>query len=153
MWVSKPDKGPIPSAVEKKEDSKGKHAGVFIKSKGCTCWAKQRWGNRKRLKVIQRRKAAAPENAFDSQQGWRRRRRYLLCCGLSQGEVISSRFRRDFCHEVSADLHDKFIYGYWKKEKSKKNPNMTTQWGDSIKQTVTIDLISLISYEISAIIL
>lgn len=57
--VSMPDKGPIPSVVEKKEHSKGEHAGIFIKSKGCTCWAKQRWGNRKRLKVIQHRKVTA----------------------------------------------------------------------------------------------
>lgn len=69
--------------------------------------------------------SSSPENSFDSQQDWRRRRRYCeeeekLCCGLSQGEVISSCFRWDFCHEVSADLHHKLIYGYWKKEKNKK---------------------------------
>lgn len=52
-----------------------------------------------------------PENAFDSQQGWRRRRR-LLRCDLGQGEGISSCFKRDFRHEVSADLHEKFISGY-----------------------------------------
>lgn len=95
--------------------------------------------------------SSSPENAFDSQHGWRRRRRYLWCCGLSQGEVISSCFQWEFCHGLSWSPLQVYIWLLKKKEKEKKNPNLTTQWEDSIKQSVAKALISLTSYKISAI--
>lgn len=88
----------------------------IFKEQGMHMLSQAKTGQQEEAQGRSAHESNSPENAFDSQQAWRRRRRYLLCCGSSQGEVISSCFK-DFCHQVSAHLHDKFVYGYWKKRK------------------------------------
>lgn len=90
---------------------------AYLKEQGMHMLSQAKTGQQQEAQGHSAQESSSPENAFDSQQGWRRRRKYLLCCGLNQGEVISSCFKQVFCHEVSADLCGKFIYGYWKKEK------------------------------------
>lgn len=62
----------------------------------------------------------------------------VLYCDLGQSEIISSGFKWDLRYEVSADLHEKFKYGYQCEEKKTD----ITEWEDSTEQSIAEELIS-----------